>query len=117
MDDRAGSASEPDSVRVRAWADGHDADSLSEIRIHRDALLEAARSVGDDAAYALALGRLVDLEGPREDVRAALTRAATSASGRDASRLALALAFFSVGGVLNAQMQWKLNHKRFGTQP
>lgn len=32
-------------------------------------------------------------------------------------RLALALAFFSVGGVLNAQMQWKLNHKRFGTRP
>ncbi len=30
-------------------------------------------------------------------------------------RLALALAVFSVGGVLNAQMQWKLNQKRFGT--
>ncbi len=32
-------------------------------------------------------------------------------------RLALALGVFSVGGVLNAQMQWKLNHKRFGTTP
>ena len=30
-------------------------------------------------------------------------------------RLALALGVFSVGGVLNAQMQWKLNQKRFGT--
>ena len=32
-------------------------------------------------------------------------------------RLALALVIFSVGGVLNAQMQWKLNQKRFGTPP
>lgn len=30
-------------------------------------------------------------------------------------RLALALVFFSLGGLLNAQMQWKLNAKRFGT--
>ncbi len=30
-------------------------------------------------------------------------------------RLALALAVFSVGGLLNAQMQWKLHEKRFGT--
>ena len=29
-------------------------------------------------------------------------------------RLLLALAVFSVGGVLNAQMQWKLQEKRFG---
>ena len=29
-------------------------------------------------------------------------------------RLALGLAIFSLGGVLNAQMQWKLHEKRFG---
>jgi hypothetical protein len=29
-------------------------------------------------------------------------------------RLALALAFFSLGGALNAQMYWRLNERRFG---
>jgi hypothetical protein len=31
-------------------------------------------------------------------------------------RLALALIFFSLGGVLNAQMYWRLNERRFGGQ-
>ena len=61
----------PSPEAVRAWARGHDATSLHAIVEHRETLL--ARQGDIDAA--LALGRLVDVEGADERVVAMLIEA------------------------------------------
>lgn len=75
------------------WAHDHGGRSLRAIVAHRDALLRSAARSPREPAFALALARLIDLEGSRDDVGAALARAqAHACDPTGSSRLALAVA-------------------------
>ncbi|UJR82530.1 hypothetical protein [Sandaracinus amylolyticus] len=92
--------------RARSWADALDGASLRAIRRARPALIRAARRAPHDPSAALALARLVDVEGARADVHDALARALAAsddASARARLELALAQVAFERGGVGEAE--------------
>lgn len=79
--------------QAHEWAQDHGGRSLRAIATERRRLLQSAKRYPDDPAFALALARLVDLEGSRDDVRAALELARNHAGDPvTGARLALALA-------------------------
>ena len=87
------------------WSAAHDGTSLRAIRDQRAALAARARDDPPDVAAALALGRLLDLEGAAADVVAALDHARPDARGADRERieLNLAQADFERGHLAEAQ--------------
>ncbi|MEM9192362.1 MAG: hypothetical protein AAGF12_24520 [Myxococcota bacterium] len=72
---------------MRGWAFAQDNESLQAVAKHRDALLELV-----SVEAALALGRLIDLEGAATPIVEALATAEARAEGSDRARLLLFLA-------------------------